>query len=212
MLSHFIMSKFVCEAERKSQEYLYANMTQHQKREADKVRLFHARELTKAMTDIMMGNAIQYVGETKTQKKTAKTAKKAKTNDAKAYKQKAIKKKEDMRKEIMKLQSEMSMMCQNTTPVVNIPALNASMDKWNKSLSKTRRQHRVVTFVHELAPKIGKRTGRNPEYDIGQLERIIQNGGKYNLKDWEAYLKKDLPTRQNVPLVPNILELRQEYE
>ena len=209
------MSKFVCEAERKSQEYLYENMTQHQKREADKIRLFHARALTKAMTDIMMGDAIQYVGETKTQKKTAKTAKKAKTNDAKAYKQKAIKKKQGMRKEIEKLQSNISSMCQNTTPLENIPVPNATMDEWNKCLSITKRQLRVAKFIHKQAEKIERLTGRKPEYDIGQLVGRVPNGAKYNLKEWETYMKKDLPTRtniQNEPHVPNLLRLREENE
>ena len=206
------MSKFVCEAERKSQEYLYANMTPHQKRKADKMRLFHARELTKAMTDIMMGDAIQYVGETKTQKKTAK---KPKTNDAKAYKQKAIKKKQDMRKEIEKLQSNISSMCQNTTPLENIPVPNATMDELNKCLSITKRQLRVTNFLQKQSEKIGKLTGYKPEYDVGQLVGRVPNGAKYNLKDWETYMKKDLPTRtniQNEPHVPNLLRLREENE
>mgnify|MGYP003348384914 CR=1 FL=1 len=69
------MSKFDCDEQQKKQKFLYANMTTHQRKKADEARLFHAKQLTKTMWSIINGDAIQYVGETKTQKKTAKKAK-----------------------------------------------------------------------------------------------------------------------------------------
>ena len=62
----------------------------------------------------------------------------------------------------------------------------------------TKRQLRVTNFLQKQSEKIGKLTGYKPEYDVGQLVGRVPNGAKYNLKDWETYMKKDLPTRTNI--------------
>ena len=53
------------------------------------------------------------------------------------------------------------------------------------------------------------KAGIDRQYDVGQLSRTIANGGKYNVKDWTEYLKKDLPKRRpnhsNGYAVQNIL-------
>ena len=99
-------------------------------------------------------------------------------------------------------------MCRNTTPIEDIPSLNATLADWNSCFAKRKRQLKICKLVEKHEKKMSK-AGIDRQYDVGQLSRTIANGGKYNVKDWTEYLKKDLPKRRpnhsNGYAVQNIL-------
>ena len=132
----------------------------------------------------------------------------SKTNKKKAGKSQNTDKKKRVKTEILSNIDVIRKMCRNTTPLEDIPSPNAPLSAWNNNAAKVKRQLKICKLVEKHEKKMSK-AGIDIQYDVGQLSRTIANGGKYNVKDWTEYLKKDLPKRRpnhnNAYAVQNIL-------
>ena len=197
-MSKITSIEVLCKVEQAKLASLRQHMTPMQKRQADALLFSKLQELSTSYTKMIASGIAPTPtsGESKTNKKK------------RAGKSQNTEKKKRVKTEISSTIDVIRKMCRNTTPLEDIPSPKATLAEHNGRLNKLKRQLRICKLVEEYEKKMHK-AGIDRQYDVGQLSRTIANGGKYNVKDWTEYLKKDLPKRRpnhnNAYAVQNIL-------
>lgn len=196
-MSKITSIEVLCKVEQAKLASLRQHMTPMQKRQADALLFISLQELSTSYTK-MIASGIALTP----------TRGESKTNKKKAGKSQNTDKKKRVKTDILSIDATIRKMCRNTTPLEDIPSPNAPLAEFNNSLAKRKRQLKICKLVEGHEKKMSK-AGIDRQYDIGQVSRTITNGGKYNVKDWTEYLKKDLPKRRpnhnNAYAVQNIL-------
>tara|TARA_B100000963_G_scaffold155233_1_gene135107 strand:+ start:39973 stop:40578 length:606 start_codon:yes stop_codon:yes gene_type:complete len=197
-MSKITSIEVLCKVEQVKIDSLRQHMTPEQKRQADTLLFSKLQELSTSYTRMIAEGmaSTSMRGESKT------------NNKKKGGKAQNTEKKKRVKSEISSIDNTIQKMCRNTTPIEDIPSLNATLADWNSCFAKRKRQLKICKLVEKHEKKMSK-AGIDRQYDVGQLSRTIANGGKYNVKDWTEYLKKDLPKRRpnhsNGYAVQNIL-------
>lgn len=185
-MSKITSFRVLCEVEQAKHEALRNHMTPKQKQQADVLLFSKLQELSTSYTKMF---SLCFVptptgGESKTNKKK------------KAGKSQNTEKKKRTKTSISLMDAAIEKLCRNTTPLDDVPSDVAPQTQWDSSYAKRKRQLRICKFVEKHEKKMSK-AGIDRQYDIGQLSRKIKNGDKYNVKDWDEYLKKDIPKRHH---------------
>lgn len=196
-MSKITSFEVLCKVEQEKLKSLRKHMTVKQKRQADALLFISLQELSTSYTTIITETPPTPMrGESKTNKKK------------KAGKAQNTEKKKRVKTDILSMDATIRKMCRNTTPLEDIPSPNAPLAEHNGCRAKRKRQLKICNLVEGHEKKMSE-AGIDRQYDVGQLSRTIANGGKYNVKDWTEYLKKDLPKRRpnhnNAYAVQNIL-------